>query len=499
MQDENQVNSEVQNDDIVIDLGSMFEDYVSCVRRWWFQFSLLTLTFLALAIVWYNYNYMPSYEAKVTYSVNKTGDTSTDTAIGVRLSGAVATLTAESEFREDLMRTVDSATKTGSYSFTSAYTESVNLFSVTVASNNYENSNLLLALFMDIYPDWASRSVGTVELQIVDRAYAGETPANAYSPYKTALIGLVLGLAVCFVFATIYVFTINTVRKESDMKKVTTKSCLSLIPEVQEKKRSEKGKISLLINNKHIDWGLRQSILAAQSRIEKLMEQENQQVLMITSTLPKEGKSMISVNLALAFAEKGKKVVLIDGDLRNPSVMRALGLEDRPGLLEYMRDHEAIHLVKSGGIRIIPGGKDKGNASSLLNDRKMQPLIAHLRAQYDYIIIDTPPAYTFSDAEILSKYADAVLYIVCHDTPTVREVREAITPYIQSKKLAGYLINRNPGGYSTYGKYGKYGRYGRYGGYGGYGGYRGYSKGHYGQYEKYIHPKGEGMNTEESL
>ena len=90
----------------------------------------------------------------------------------------------------------------------------------------------------------------------------------------------------------------------------------------------------------------------------------------------------------------------------------------------------------------------------------------------------------FTDASMLSEYADAVVYAVRHDKPTIKETKEGIEPFIRSEKLLGYVINRKPGGYS----YGKYGRYSQY---------SSYRK--YGKYKKYIDLDEKNMNTEDSL
>lgn len=486
----------------VIDLVTLTEDYLRCFRRYWLQFFLLLAIVAVLVTGYYTWSYMPSYEASVTYSLTKTGDTTTDAMVVVRLSDAIPTVVATKDFSEDLFGQITNVSAEDyEYSFASAYTEGTTLFTVTVTTNNYQNSNTLLDLFQKVYPDWASKAVGTVELQLVDVLYSVQTPVNPYSPVSSAARGVFAGLAVCIALATVYVFTITTVRKESDLKKVTVKSCISLIPDVKVKKRSAGTRSTLLITNKHVDWGLKQSLLAAQSRIETLMEKESQKVLLVTSSLPQEGKSVISANLALACAEKGQKVLLLDGDMRNPSILKLFGIEDHKGLADYFSSDMVLRdlIVSQNGVDIISGGSTRGAVSSLLNENKMQSLMQYARLAYDFVILDTPPSSGFTDADVLSKYADAVVYVVRHDVPSVREVQEGMYGFIQNKKLLGYLINRNPGGFSTYGKYGKYGKYGSYG-------YR-----HYGKYSHYIQPEEETaaepeqkmvyekLNTEDSL
>lgn len=470
-----------------IDLEAMLQDYWRCLKKYWLQFLLFAVIAAIGAVGFYNWKYMPEYSAKITYAVYKTSDTAIDGALARRLSQALPVLTGMKDFKNDLFHRIEENTINENFSFQSSYTEGGTLFEVSVNANNYQNANTLLKIFKEIYPEWASKSVGTVELQIVDESEASESPSVTHSPLLSAAKGALAGVFICFLLATIYVLTMQTVRKEGDMRKVTSSNCIALLPEVKLKKRMLSTKSLLLLTNKRVDWGLKQSVLAAQSRIENVMSADKRQILMVTSTLPREGKSMISVNLAIAFAQKGRKVLLLDADFRKPSVETVLGLEETKGLSDYFKAGVKLEgLIKQqDGIDILPGGTISGAASGIINKKEMEGLMETLKKEYEYIIIDTPPACMFTDAAMMSKYADAVVYAVCHDMAAVRQIREGIAPFIQNQKLIGYLINRNPGGFSSYGKYGRYGSYSRYG--------------HYSKYKRYIELDEKEMNTEETL
>lgn len=477
-----------EDDEIILDLSGLFEDYIRCLKRCWLQLLLVLFMVTALGVTYFNISYQPSYEAKITYAVERTGDTGIDASIAKRLSLSIPTLTGVKDFRQDLTENIKTKSRNGNYTFRSVNTEGSNLFTVYVSTNNYKNTNILLENFKKIYPGWASDSVGTVELQIADESQAGTTPSNPYSLPKSAGMGAVAGLAVCFVIATIYVLSSKTVRKESDMKKVTVKSCITVIPDVKLKKRINSQKEQLLITNRRVDWGFRQSILGAQSRIERQMEKENKRVLLVSSTLPEEGKSLLALNLALAFEQREKNVLVIDGDLRNPSIGKLLGLEEgHKGLSDYFKKGSSLEEIiqTKNNIDVICGGSIRNKASSILKKKEMDQLMEILINSYDYIIIDTPPSALFTDAAMLSEYADAVVYAVHHDKPTTKEIKEGIDPFIRSGKLLGYVINRKPGGYSSYGKYGRYSQYSSYR--------------KYGKYKKYVDIDEKTMNTEDSL
>lgn len=131
---------------------------------------------------------------------------------------------------------------------------------------------------------------------------------------------------------------------------------------------------------------------------------------------------------------------------------------------------------------MICGGSVRDKASSVLKQKEMEHLMEALVNDYDYIVIDTPPSALFTDATLLSEYADSVLYVVRHDRAITREIKDGLEPFIRNEKLLGYLINRKPGGYSTYGRYGKYSSYKQYG-----------------KYKRYIDLDEKTMDTEDSL
>lgn len=119
---------------------------------------------------------------------------------------------------------------------------------------------------------------------------------------------------------------------------------------------------------------------------------------------------------------------------------------------------------------------------------RIEELMTFLKSEFDYVIIDTPPAYLFSDAAILAGYADRVLYVVRHDMAEIPQIEKGMESFIQEDKLLGYLINRSQKGFASYGKYG----YGKYG-------YGKYGYGKYGKYQRYVDVKEDDMDTEDSL
>ena len=139
MYTENQNNMEqYEDDEIVLDLSGLLEDYIRCLKRCWLQLLLVLLTVTALTVAYFNRSYEPFYEAKLTYAVERTGDAATDASIAKRLSSSVSSVTALEEFRQDLTENIQEKSLNDNYQFSSVNTEGSNLFTVYLKTNNYK-------------------------------------------------------------------------------------------------------------------------------------------------------------------------------------------------------------------------------------------------------------------------------------------------------------------------------------------------------------------------
>ena len=142
--------------------------------------------------------------------------------------------------------------------------------------------------------------------------------------------------------------------------------------------------------------------------------------IMITSSIANEGKTNCCVNLALALAEAGKSVCLVECDLRKPSLHRFINSKrNAVGLIHVLKKEveldTAISRVNNTSMSILLAGMVPPNPTELLESPKMKELINELEEQYDYVIYDTPPAYIISDAAVLGKYMDGTFIIVKHN------------------------------------------------------------------------------------
>ncbi|HOP57415.1 MAG TPA: CpsD/CapB family tyrosine-protein kinase [Bacillota bacterium] len=145
---------------------------------------------------------------------------------------------------------------------------------------------------------------------------------------------------------------------------------------------------------------------------------EKIQVIQSTSAIPEDGKTTTAINLAAVYAEKGEKVIIVDFDLRRPKIHRAFKKPNEKGFYDYVNgdiDFHDIIVHDESGIDLILTGKHLSFPHIVLESHKASDLIAKLRKEYDYIIVDTPPVLSVTDSLIVSKYADGVLYVVAYN------------------------------------------------------------------------------------
>ena len=201
-------------------------------------------------------------------------------------------------------------------------------------------------------------------------------------------------------------------------------------------------------------------------------------IIGVTSAQPSEGKSTISLNLSYSLAELGKNVLLIDSDMRRPSIHLKARVEKEPGLADLLGSSNAI----ASSVRkyqssknetcfdIIPGGNIPPNPSELLTSKRMETLLKTLRSAYDYIILDLPPVGAVIDAISISKQTDGMIVVLRENNCPVGIFRDCVAQIQEANvPILGFVINGalegagkkygygSKYGYSSYGSY--YGSY----------------------------------------
>jgi capsular exopolysaccharide synthesis family protein len=168
--------------------------------------------------------------------------------------------------------------------------------------------------------------------------------------------------------------------------------------------------------------------------------------LLLTSSVPGEGKTFVASNLAQSFTRQaGRKTLLIDADLRVSRLHHTLGAQNEPGLSDYLKGDadltEVLQVGKDGGLCFIPGGTLVSDPSGLLHGEKMKALLERMARIFDWVILDSPPAIAVHDASILADMCDGVLFVVRAGATDFAIAQKAAAEF-QEEKLLGVVLNR---------------------------------------------------------
>ncbi len=215
--------------------------------------------------------------------------------------------------------------------------------------------------------------------------------------------------------------------------------------------------------------------------------------ILVTSVQEHEGKSTVSANLAITLGQQGYKVLLIDGDMRRPTLNRIFLNEDDKLkaslgslLMGQATLRDAMIHDEERGLDLLLNKRNYTNSTDIVSSDYMNRLLEVVRNHYDFVIIDSPPMSLMADAEVFADQCDMSILVVKYDTVLAQDINDAIDALRDCRaKFAGCILNQVeslPGSRRTIGGYGGYGRYGHYGHYGHYGRYGQY--GHYGKTEQ---------------
>jgi capsular exopolysaccharide synthesis family protein len=243
--------------------------------------------------------------------------------------------------------------------------------------------------------------------------------------------GVAVGVGLIFLVA----FLDDRVKSAFDIEGTIGLPMLGVVPRI--KKLDSNSKAQAVASN--VDRHVTETFRSIHSALKLSDESKNAKIIVTTSTVPGEGKSFISSNLALTFANHGEKTLLLDADLRLPNVARSLQLENESGLLDYVEKDVPLDelIIKElyPNLDVLPTGGKSKNPTQVLNSTKFEAMLAGLRDRYDRIVIDSPPLAAVSDALNLLPLADGVIYVIKFNTVkrktavvNVRRLWESNTP-----------------------------------------------------------------------
>lgn len=471
-----------------IDLSNIIRDTWQGIKKLWWLVIGLAVIFAIQSYFSVTSSYHPEYIASATMSVRSAGTTAeyvnaqsaeqmAEVFPYILTSGVLQDVIAEDMGMDSVPGVI-----------TAEADEGTNLFTLSVSADDPQLAYNILTSVIKNYPKVAEFVIGETKLDILDEtgipSDTGRATVIRGSYKRGALKGAVIGLLIMM----IYIVTRRTVKSRKELRKAINLEDFGSVPYIAEKKRrNSKVASTVSLLNERVPQDYLEALRKLRIKVMKDMEQESYRSLLITSSVPGEGKTTLAANLAIAIAKQGKKVILVDCDPRNPSVASFMNEEEKhPGLGAVVRGKVTMDEaltdvdVSAGELKVMYGTEPNEKDSRLLGTRAMRDMIKQLEEKADIVILDTAPSELLADAPAVAKFVDAALYVVKYDYAKLRQIRDGIQSLEMSGvDILGYVFNadqtsRNRGysyGYSykrydSYGQISKLGHYGHYGHYG---------------------------------
>lgn len=455
-----------------IDLEVVLYDFFKAGKRLWWVAMLLATVFGGVLCFGAKRTYTPQYRAYSTFTVSvldplQAGLLGYNSATADQMAKTFPYILTSGALKDLVMRDLDIPALPA---IKASVISNTNIFTLEVLATDPQLASDVLASVIEHYQDVAEFVVGPTKMGLLDESGVPQIPNNPFSYMPSIKKGILLGLAVWILLSFLVSRLRSTVHNEEELKQLLNVRCLGSLPEVRLFRRVNRKRCPILDEQEN-NQGFVGAMRRLRVRVEKEMHAQGQKVLLISSAIPGEGKTTVSINLAKSLSMQGKKVLLIDCDLRNPSVANNLGIANRDGLVDMLEGHPARNVIVQKRLpetcHVIVAGGPAENAAELLAKKEIQIFLEKCRSRYDYIVLDTPPAAMLSDAAELASAADAALLVIRQDYASKMQIVEGAQMLSQcGLPLLGCVLNYRKG--STLSEYGGYYGYGKYG-YGKYG------------------------------
>ncbi|MBB5264194.1 capsular exopolysaccharide synthesis family protein [Catenibacillus scindens] len=431
-----------------ISLRSIFKDLL---KNLWVIAAAAAAAWLSVTGV-EKLTYVPQYTATATLAVNTTSSSSAYTSLSLtsQMAGVFGEIFGSSVLENRICEDLGVDHIDGE--ITATVIEETNLINLSVTSGDPKQAYLIITSALDNYNTVSEYLFTNAVLRIV------REPSVPFGPSNTLDMSRIRNLAMAAGAGTVILIIAGlsalrfTVKTRTGAHRNLDGKILGIISYERKfftwKELFRKKKRSLLISSLTVSMDFAESLRKAASRLEHHMRQRRQQVLLVASVSENEGKSSVAANLALALSEKGKKVILIDCDLKKPAQYRIF---DRPSavkgwlgdylqekcqandLLSYNRKDHFFSVFQNTGME---------NSASLLSSDRMKKFLTACCGMVDYVIVDTPPMAACSDAELLMGLSDVAVLVVRQDWSDVRAINDSADAIRRSGiDFAGFVLN----------------------------------------------------------
>lgn len=467
-----------------IDLGRIFK---GIWKKAW-MVALISVLCAVLALTGTLYFIAPQYQSSAMFYVNNNSKPS-----GLSPTLTYADITAAKSLvdtylvilntRESIEQVIDYTGLDLSYGEVKGMISAEGLnetevFRVVVTSTDPELSAAVATAIAKVLPGRIAEVVEGTSAQVVDTPVV---PTSKSGPSYTtnAMVGLLVGLVLSAGAIAFVEILDNTIKTTEDVENCCKYPILANVPEMNHREKTnrknktgtEERKPAVLIGDK-ISFAAAEAYKLLRTKLlYAFSDDKKSHVIMISSAMAGEGKSLTSINIAYNMSQLDRRTLLIDCDLRQPTLAEKANMTKTPGLTEYLTGcAELKDVIRAGNpetvgadLDIIVAGNNPPNPIELLSSDKMVRMIETLRESYDYIILDLPPVGEVSDALVASRLVDGAILVTRQNYCNYYALKDTISQLeFINTKILGAVINCTAAPGSEYGYNYQYSRYSKY-------------------------------------
>ncbi|MBQ6847314.1 MAG: polysaccharide biosynthesis tyrosine autokinase [Clostridia bacterium] len=426
---------------------NLFTLLTDLLYNWWVILLAAIIGFSGCQV--YNSAFVvEKYTSTATIAVNLSGYTDNATVTSLTRTIEIATafqnVLGSSALVDVVEEKIDSKI-TGT--LTAVQKPETNLIDISVTDISPEKAYMTLKAVYENYTVLTDNAFSNIIISVMTPPSMA-TKSNTSAQTKDSLVVAFLCTVLCIFIILVISYFRDTVKNISDVEALLDLKLFGSINHINKKNRKIKKEIiGLMMTNPLVNYKFSNSFREMAIKLLSIQRTKGIKSTMVTSIAENEGKTTVSVNLGLALAEIGKKVVIVDCDFKLPSVYKFFKdcpVGENNELVDYIRgntDYESIiRFDKRTNLYIIGGQKQYRNSSEIINNKNFDELISRLHNDFDYVIIDTPPGGVAIDSEIISEKTDSMLLVVRQDFVTVEPINDYISNINQSK-LLGCVFN----------------------------------------------------------
>lgn len=320
------------------------------------------------------------------------------------------------------------------------------LINITVKSDDKELSYVVATAIQSVYPEIAKNAFPTANISVADSATKGELAADSSTLLYTAA-GFILGAALAVIIILITAKIQNKLLSTEDIKNNFNIDIIATVSDIKNKKKGDRSR--LLITDRNVGLPFIETFKLIRTKFENAKLKKGYSVFSITSSTESEGKTTCSTNIALSLAKSGKSVLLMDADLRKPAVCKTLGisLEGEKGIYDIVNGNktfeESVKYIEKYNLYLLVSSAAVADPSETLASDAMAKIVEDARRNFDYVIIDCPPAGVVADAAIVANYTDTIVFVTAEEKVAIPQIEYALSDISTTKAdIFGCIYNR---------------------------------------------------------